>query len=100
MTGAASPHKDHARGTGQSRKAIRPIPLLAQWQFLDHTRFATAAWHKCLGTWIVPVTAGYSWELGAESRTPSNTCSNVSRTRYCGFVATQLVGFGYSGGSS
>ncbi|MED6142744.1 hypothetical protein PIB30_000306 [Stylosanthes scabra] len=24
---------------------------------------------------IVPVTAGYSWELGAESRTPSNTCS-------------------------
>ncbi|MED6134570.1 hypothetical protein PIB30_038115 [Stylosanthes scabra] len=24
---------------------------------------------------IVPVTAGYSWEPGAESRTPSNTCS-------------------------
>ncbi|MED6109512.1 hypothetical protein PIB30_034304 [Stylosanthes scabra] len=26
-------------------------------------------------TWIVPVTAGYSWEPRAESRTPSNTCS-------------------------
>ncbi|MED6159084.1 hypothetical protein PIB30_039066 [Stylosanthes scabra] len=33
---------------------------------------------------IVLVTAGYSWEPGAESRTLSNTCSNVSRTRYCG----------------
>ncbi|MED6171201.1 hypothetical protein PIB30_038533 [Stylosanthes scabra] len=49
---------------------------------------------------IVLVIAGYSWEPGAESRTPSNTCSNVSRTQNCGFVATQLVGFGYSGGSS
>ncbi|MED6195560.1 hypothetical protein PIB30_038984 [Stylosanthes scabra] len=26
-------------------------------------------------TRIVPVTAGYSWEPGAETRTPSNTCS-------------------------
>ncbi|MED6113119.1 hypothetical protein PIB30_067917 [Stylosanthes scabra] len=62
MTGAVSPLKDHVRGTGQPRKAIRPTPLLAQWQFLDLTR-------------IVPVTVGYSWEPGAQSRTPSNTCS-------------------------
>ncbi|MED6122364.1 hypothetical protein PIB30_039036 [Stylosanthes scabra] len=27
---------------------------------------------------IVPVTAGYSWEPGAKSRTPSNTYTNVS----------------------
>ncbi|MED6173656.1 hypothetical protein PIB30_061676 [Stylosanthes scabra] len=39
-------------------------------------------------------TPGYSWESGAKSRTPSNTCTYVSWTRYCGFVATQLVGQG------
>ncbi|MED6135190.1 hypothetical protein PIB30_043978 [Stylosanthes scabra] len=32
-------------------------------------------------TWIVPVTAGYSWEPGDESRTPSNTCSNPARDK-------------------
>ncbi|MED6115208.1 hypothetical protein PIB30_088082, partial [Stylosanthes scabra] len=30
----ASPRKDHIRGTSQSRKAIRPTPLLAQGRFL------------------------------------------------------------------
>ncbi|MED6220772.1 hypothetical protein PIB30_048116 [Stylosanthes scabra] len=53
--------------------------------------------------WIKPVMlsdctddSGYSWEPGAESRTPSNTCTYVSWTRYCGFIATQLVGQGFS----
>ncbi|MED6122149.1 hypothetical protein PIB30_037143 [Stylosanthes scabra] len=32
---------------------------------------------------IVPVTAGYSWQPGAESRTPSNTCSKLSRVQWC-----------------
>ncbi|MED6135563.1 hypothetical protein PIB30_047704 [Stylosanthes scabra] len=62
MTGAASPHKDHARGTGQSRKAIRGS--------IFHLRARGPGDNR-----IVPVTAGYSWEPGAESRTPSNTCS-------------------------
>ncbi|MED6176251.1 hypothetical protein PIB30_086312, partial [Stylosanthes scabra] len=85
MTGAASPLKDHVRRTGQPRNAICPTPLLAQWQFLDRTTFATAAWHKGSifrsrargpgDSGIVPVTTGYSWEMGAESRTPSNTSS-------------------------
>ncbi|MED6106132.1 hypothetical protein PIB30_002025 [Stylosanthes scabra] len=30
---------------------------------------------------ILLVTAGYSWESGAESRTPSNTCSNPARDK-------------------
>ncbi|MED6224565.1 hypothetical protein PIB30_085346 [Stylosanthes scabra] len=77
MTGAASPLKDHVRGTGQTRNAIRPTPLLAQWQFLDRTRGSIfrSRTRGPSDSRIVPVTAGYSWEPGAESRTPSNTCS-------------------------
>ncbi|MED6111273.1 hypothetical protein PIB30_051044 [Stylosanthes scabra] len=41
--------------------------------------------------WIVPVTGGYSWESGAESRTPNNTCSNVSRTRPRGIRCFQTT---------
>ncbi|MED6205275.1 hypothetical protein PIB30_016258 [Stylosanthes scabra] len=60
----------------------------------------TSAWGPGDSSYVqeVLVTAGLyqwqrvlSWEPGAESRTPSNTCTYVSWTRYCRFVATQLV---------